>query len=88
MPIDLDRAVRNATDDLDLPEEWMHAVLSLVAELRVARETVGRLHDAVEMLRHHGSPYRWHEAAWNQGLVLAETTKTTYDQATATGATA
>ena len=36
-PIDLDAVVGEAASDLDLPEDWMHAVGSMAAELRAAR---------------------------------------------------
>ena len=39
--VDLDAVQAEATNDLDLPEDWMHAVVSLVAELRVARTQLG-----------------------------------------------
>jgi hypothetical protein len=57
------------------------AVDRLRAELDAARQAVSRLRDAVEILRHHGSPYRWHAAAWNQGLLIADRAGETYDKA-------
>jgi hypothetical protein len=67
---------------VDAHADTVDDVRALVAELRAAREAIFRLRDAVEILRHHGTPYRWHDAAWNQGLIVADTASAAYDKVT------
>lgn len=41
--IDLDAVQAEAVNDLELDEGWMHAIASLVAELRAAREKLAAI---------------------------------------------